>query len=50
MNLDYSNDIKFLYKRLRQLLEQEEYEKCSKIKSWIDDLKERQQKLKLTTK
>lgn len=47
MNLDYSSDIKFLYKRLKQLLDREEYEKCSKIKSWIDDLKEKQQKIKI---
>jgi len=37
INFDY--DIYFLQKRINFLIKFEEYERCAKIKSWIDELK-----------
>lgn len=39
---NYDNDILFLKKRMDVLISFEEYEKCARIKKWIDELEEKQ--------
>ncbi len=41
---NYDCDILFLEERMKTLIHFEEYEKCARIKIWIDQLKEKQEK------
>jgi len=40
----YLGDILFLEKRLAHLVASEDYEKCSRVKKWIEELEERSTK------
>lgn len=45
-----SSDIKFLKKRLKQLVESEQYEFAAIVKKWIDELSKKQEIIEKKTK